>query len=104
MRVYQNLGVNDEKVLPQGTLGVPFRIERAKLVKEAYGNKPVLALELREKRKSGYVCGYGLIGSDLIRKFRTDMKIGKIEELVGKEVFGFLSPSRDFLKGLAIRN
>ena len=99
MRIYQNLSIVDENSLRVGTIGLPFRIETA-LVKKVYGKRDTLSLGLKETAQRGYVCQYGLIGEVITKDFMSRMGVSKIEELVGKEVFGFVHEDSPVLLGL----
>ncbi len=105
MKVYQNLGIELElENLPAGTIGLPYVIQSAQLMKEAYGSKDVLGMNFREKgKKSGTSFGYGLIGEDVFKPFMDEMKTEKVEGLVGKVVLAFIPPSEDIVIGLGIK-
>jgi hypothetical protein len=101
-KIYQNLGIGDEKRLREGSVGYTFKINSASILPHAYEGEDTLGLQMSTKFETTS-CGYGLIGK-VKDEFMTDMKVGKVEELVGKEVVGFMHKDEPVLQGLAIPN
>ena len=99
MKIYQSFGIGDEGRLPEGSVECNFEIDHANILPNIYEGEDVLSLNL--KSKEGYNSyGYGLIGK-VKDEFMSDMKAGKVEELVGKEVVGFTHNDEPDLKGLS---
>jgi hypothetical protein len=106
MRVYQNLGINypEEAGFPIGTVGLPFVVESAQIIKGGFRDRNVLQMSLREKeKKRGLSCGYGLIGEEVYEPFMIDSDVEKADSLVGKTVLAFIAPRNVTIQGLTIR-
>ena len=101
MKVYQNLGIVNNDGLEYGSLGFPFTIETAEVGTVAYGDAHVLKLSLKEVTGSARSCVYQLIGEDVIDFFLVDMEVGGVEELIGREVLGFVSELSPALHGIS---
>lgn len=101
MKLYQNLGIGTEERLLPGTVGYPFKIKSAKVLEQAFQGKGALFLDLRKSLGSKTGCSYGLIGK-VHEEFKKDMNVGKIEELVGKTVIGYINKNQPVLQGISI--
>jgi hypothetical protein len=104
MKIYQNWEIKTEEDLRPGTIGYSFRIKSAKIYERAVGIQNSLLLNLKKDTGNKNMCTYGLIGEELQEEFKKDMKVSKIEELVGKKIIGFVHEKEPALQGLRVMN
>jgi hypothetical protein len=100
-KIYQNLGAGEDKKLRAGTTKCVFIINYAHILHHVYEGEDALGLSLREK-SGDTSCGYGLIGK-VKDEFMSEMGVGGVEELVGKEIIGYIHKDEYVLQGLSVR-
>jgi hypothetical protein len=111
MKIYQKLTIIDGNRIYSDLIGLPFRIESAQLLSSPYGNyntpnknnKHSIIFGLRKIIGGKNDCSYGFVIKENKKQFLSDMRIkdGKIENLVGKKIIGFLN-SKEMLEGIGI--
>jgi hypothetical protein len=100
-KVYQNYSTGDETRLEPRTEGSTFLITSAQILPYLYEGEDVLRLSIKENMGDTSF-GYGLFGNEIKNEFMSDMKVGNVEELVGRFVVGFVHENKKFLEGLGI--
>jgi hypothetical protein len=100
MKIYKHFGITDEKK-PVPETAYQCRITAAQILSNMYDGEDVLGLQMKENTTDKSF-GYGLIYKETQEEFKNDMKVGKVEELVGKTILGFISEDKTVLQGLSV--
>jgi hypothetical protein len=107
MKVYQNYGTMDidKEDFIIGLSVFPFKITSAKIIPKPglERDSEVLSLCLTKEEKNGYSCTYRLTGDKFTKNFLDKMHVKIPEDLVGKEVFGYMNIKESTLNGLIVK-
>jgi len=99
--IYQNTARTNER--PSNVVEGQFRIEKATVEEpNIYTGDYSLCLQLKgygKQEGSGVV--HAIVGSPLSADFMREMKVSKVEKLVGEEVLGFIDRNGMDLRGIA---
>jgi len=100
-KIFKNYSVVDETSLLPETEMHAFTIDKARILSHVYEGEDVLCLSLK-KNSDNFSCHYGLMGNEIKNQFMSDMKVGGIEELLGRIIIGFVNKDEEILQGLSI--
>jgi hypothetical protein len=101
VKIYQNMGIVEERDVPCNLIGYPFKIESARLIEQAFGKEDGLFLEIKRFSEDG-VRYYGLVGNKIHKEFMLEFEVKKVNELVGKDIIGFIHKNKNDLHGLSV--
>jgi len=102
MKIYQKSIRTGENKVIMDAIGFQLSIESAQIIPGEYPQKDSLILGLKKYIGKKVIYHYELIGQDLHDNFKTDIGVGKIEELVGKKVIGFIDKHGEIVSGLGV--
>jgi len=103
MNIYQNTGKTDKQ--PADSVEAQFRIATAGIAEpNNYTGDYSLSMTLKGYgEQEGSAVAHTLVGIPLSADFMRDMKVSKVEQLVGEEVLAFIDRNGMDLRGIASR-